>query len=216
MALDPSDHAFASGPVFRRPAGLINAIRQTGTIAHGQRLLTVWRVFAAGGTIGENVRLGLAARLINLAPSSRLSIGNYAMIRGILRVEAGGRLEIGDEVYIGDGVIISAAAEVTIGRGTFLAHGVQVFDNDTHPLDPVERQNHLDRIIGGRVHKPYSIPSAPVRIGKGCWIGMNSLVMKGVTIGDGSIIAAGSIVVKNVEPGTIAAGNPARTIKAVS
>ena len=135
------------------------------------------------------------------------------MIRGILRVESQGRLSIGEEVYVGDNVIISVAAAVMIGRSSFLAHGVQVFDNDTHPISRTERQHHLNRIIGGRLYEPYTIPSAPVHIGQQCWIGMNSLVMKGVTIGDGSIIAAGSVVVKDVEPGMIVGGNPARPIK---
>jgi acetyltransferase-like isoleucine patch superfamily enzyme len=137
------------------------------------------------------------------------------MVRGILRVEATGKLEIGEEVYVGDGAIISAAAHTTVGRSTFLAHGAQIFDNDTHPLDPLERQNHLDRILGRGKHRPYTIASAPIRIGERCWIGMNSLLMKGVTVGNDSIIAAGSVVLHDVPPGWITGGNPARLIKQI-
>ena len=192
---------------------MLAAVRTTGGLTHGLRLLRVWRHFEERATLARDVRLGLAARVINHAGTGVLTIGSYAMIRGILRVEGQGRLSIGDEVYVGDGVIISAAAAVVIGRSSFLAHGVQVFDNDTHPISRAERQNHLNRIIGGRPYEPYTIPSAPVHIGEQCWIGMNSLVMKGVTIGDGSIVAAGSVVVKDVEPGVIVGGNPARPIK---
>lgn len=213
--LDPSDHAFASGPVFRRPEGVLDAVRGAGGLASGRRLLKVWQSFEERASLAGDVRLGLAARVINHAGRERLTIGRSAMIRGILRVERDGRLAIGDEVYVGDDVIISAAAEVAIGGSTFLAHGVQVFDNDTHPIGSIERRHHLDRIIGGRPYGPYIIPSAPVRIGTQCWIGMNSLIMKGVTIGDGSIVAAGSVVVKTIESGVIAAGNPARIIKRI-
>jgi acetyltransferase-like isoleucine patch superfamily enzyme len=211
--LDPADHAFASGPVFRRPSGLLTALRLTGNLAQARRLLQVWRSFQDRATLAPGVRLGLAARLINHAGPKDVTIGSYAMIRGILRIEGGGGLYIADEVYVGDNVIISVAADVKIGRSSFLAHGVQVFDNDTHPIGRAERQHHLNRIIGGRRYEPYTVPSAPVQIGEQCWIGMNSLVMKGVAIGDGSIIAAGSVVVNDVEPGVIVGGNPARIIK---
>lgn len=55
--------------------------------------------------------------------------------------------------------------------------------------------------------------TSPIHIGNHCWIGCNCIVLKGVTIGDGAVVAAGSVVTKNIPPNTLVAGNPAKIIK---
>lgn len=93
-----------------------------------------------------------------------------------------------------------------------LAHGVQVYDNDSHPLDTAQRER--DYLIASRRlegERP-GIGRAPVWFGDHCWIGTNGLVMKGVRIGPGTGIAAGSVVVSDLPPFTLAPGNPARVI----
>lgn len=69
----------------------------------------------------------------------------------------------------------------------------------THPLDPIERR--------------YTQFGKPIRIGEDCWIGGNTIVCPGVTIGDGVTIGAGSVVTKDVESYVVVVGNPARVIK---
>jgi acetyltransferase-like isoleucine patch superfamily enzyme len=135
-------------------------------------------------------------------------------IRGIVRAEAGGRIEIGRFCYIGDNVILSARASIQIGEATLLGHGVQVFDNDSHPTDAWQREVQFRRMLGDKsVTAPMEISARPIVIGRRCWIGLGTLVMKGVTIGDDTVVAAASVVTSDLPAGVVAAGNPARVVK---
>ena len=79
-----------------------------------------------------------------------------------------------------------------------------------------ERAAHFEAILGITKRKDFRIGSAPVTIGRRCWLGFNTAVMKGVTIGEDSIAAAGSMVLKDVPPLTLVGGNPARAIKSLA
>ncbi len=214
-ALLTGDHAFADGGVFGAPSGWVAAIRLTRSWKDGRLLLRIWDQFMRGATLGPNVKLGLGARLVNLDARQRVVIHSGAVVRGILRNEPQGRIELGDGVYLGDGTLLSSALEIVIGAGTLVAHGVQVFDNDTHPLDPKERARHFRMILGMEALASVDIGSAPVRIGQSCWIGMNAMVMKGVTVGDETVVAAGSVVVGDVPARVLVGGNPARVIRSL-
>jgi acetyltransferase-like isoleucine patch superfamily enzyme len=187
----------------------------TGCWHDARALRGAWAQFAAGARLGDGVRLATAARLINLDARDRVEIGAHSAVRGILRNEAGGRIRLGSCVYVGDDVIVSAGEEVVVGADTLLAHGVQVFDNDSHPLDAGERARHFRMILGLEPPGPVKIGTAAVSIGARCWIGMQSLVMKGVTIGDEAIVAAGSVVATDIPARVLAGGNPARVIKSL-
>ncbi len=100
----------------------------------------------------------------------------------------GGSIVAEEAVRIGD--------HVTVGANTIIA------DTDFHPLDALARQN-----------LPLAGATAPISIEDHVFIGMQSLILKGVTIGAGSIIGAGSVVTGDVPPGVVAAGNPARVIR---
>lgn len=119
---------------------------------------------------------------------------------------AGNRPEliIGDGTFIGHQCSFRIACSVRIGRHCLLAGGVAVLDMDGHPLDAENRRNHEPTPPAG---------IAPVVIGDDVWIGAGALIIKGVTIGDRSIVAAGSVVTKNVPPDVVVAGNPARVVK---
>lgn len=208
-----ADHAFASGPVFTRPKSLDAAVAETGKEADGALILAIFEAFENHAQLGEHVRLGLGARLVSKNKRKTVHIGSNCAIRGIIRCEAGGNIAIGDLVYVGDDVIISAQQSIEIGELTLLAHGVHIFDNDSHPTDADEREAHFKAILGVKSSGRYNVAAAPVKIGRRCWIGFNSAIMKGVTIGDDSIVAAGSIVIRDVPPGVIVAGNPARIVK---
>jgi acetyltransferase-like isoleucine patch superfamily enzyme len=215
IPVDVGDHAFANGFVFEKPAGMLAAILATRGWRDARRIRRIWRLFVTRSQVEPGVRLSLAARLVNLDDRDKVTIRSKAIVRGILLNDRGGRIDVGPGVYIGDGVIISAAAEVVIGAYTMLAHGVQVFDNNTHPIDAAERVRHLRMIVGDESPRPVSIGKAAVCIGQRCWIGMNSLVLKGVTIGDEAIIGAGSVVVNDIPKAVVAVGNPARVIRSL-
>ena len=99
------------------------------------------------------------------------------------------------------GATIVAAERIEIGDRVFLGANATIVDTDFHPLDPQTRR--ID-VLAGR--------HAPVLIESDVFIGMNSLILKGVQIGTGSVIGAGSVVVRDVPPGVIAAGNPAQVV----
>jgi acetyltransferase-like isoleucine patch superfamily enzyme len=211
--LDIGDHAFADGPVFTAPSGLFDAFVKARGWRGARRLMAVWDQFRNQAVVEAGVKLSTGARLVNRSRSDRVVIRAESIIRGILRNEKDGSIDIGPGAYVGDGVVISAALEISVGACTLIAHGVQLFDNDTHPLSPEERLRHYGMILGIEAGQDIVIGKAPVRIGRNCWIGMNAMVLKGVSIGDGSVIAAGSLVLRDIPAGVLAAGSPARVIK---
>jgi len=136
--------------------------------------------------IGDNVRL-----------SSKVSIsGNKVFDRP--------KLKIGNNVYIADGANIGVAQEITIGDDCYIGDAI-IYDNDGHPIDPDKRADYV------ALEKE---DVKPVTIGNHVWIILGgTIIHKGVNIGDGAIVAGGSVVVKDVEPYTLVAGNPAKLIK---
>ncbi|ANP46819.1 acyltransferase [Candidatus Viadribacter manganicus] len=218
--LASDDHAFANGFAFEEvttPEAALSALRAKVSVADERDaalLVGVWRQFRESAEIGPNVRLALNARLINLSERNRARLPGDCVIRGVLKLEAGAELEIGRFCYVGDGVVISAKESISIGDSTLIAHGVQLFDNNTHPTSAAQRELQFRRMIGYKDRNgPMAIESEPISIGRRCWVGMNSIVMKGVSIGDDTIVASGSVVVASLPEGVIAAGNPARIVR---
>lgn len=147
----------------------------------------------------------------------KIVIGERSCVRGQLAIDREtGFIEIGEDCYIGDHTRIWSSAHVKIGNHTLIAHNVNIFDNDTHPTDVLERRKDAEQIIWHNVRCDYpTLRSAPVTIGNDVWIGCSSIILKGVTIGDGAIVAAGSVVTKDVPPNVTVGGNPARILKMV-
>jgi acetyltransferase-like isoleucine patch superfamily enzyme len=112
-------------------------------------------------------------------------------------------LTIGDNTGIGAGCAFTVGKRIDIGRHCRIAPGVWIFDSSGHPADPAARLAGLP---------PSDNEVRPVTVGDNVWIGGHSIIFPGVTIGDGSVIAAGSVVMSDVPPYTIVAGNPARKI----
>lgn len=197
-------HAFAGGHVYGPTNALSGLFRRDVALA--------WRSFTRNATLGEGCRLGPSAWCANEGRSNRVVLGDRVVCRGILRREpfGDGTIAIEDEVYIGDDCIISCAAHVRIGRGTLLGHGVQIFDNNSHPLDPDARAADWSAIRGDGERA--EIETAPVSIGEQAWIGFGAFVLKGVTIGNGAVVGAGSVVSRDVAAGATVVGNPARPL----
>lgn len=110
-------------------------------------------------------------------------------------------LEIGNNTTIGYGTTISVANRVTIGNSVLIGPCCIIMDNDDHPIDPGRR-------LRREPVKAEDVKS--VTIGNNVWIGAYCAILKGVTIGDNSIVSAHSVIVRDVLPNCIYAGNPAR------
>jgi acetyltransferase-like isoleucine patch superfamily enzyme len=115
----------------------------------------------------------------------------------------GAILEIGDNFGMTGGALV-AAEKIMIGNNVAIGANSTILDTDFHPLNPELRR-----------HFPQSALTAPIIIGDDVFIGMNSLILKGVTIGGSSVIGAGSVVTKNVPPRVIVAGNPAQIVREI-
>ena len=145
------------------------------------------------------VSLGQNVRLVSKTFATALGVNHPVVLRTLT---AGARIEIGDRVGISGGTVC-AARLVKIGDDTMLGANVTIADTDFHSLYPVYRSEHLHPTVG----------VAEVRIGKRVFIGTNAIVLRGVNVGDNSVIGAGSIVTTSIPENCIAAGNPCRVIR---
>lgn len=167
--------------------------------------------------LGRDARLGRSARIINMrARDECIQVGAHSIIDGELLVfRHGGHIQIGQWCYVGEGSRIWSGTSITIGDRVLIAHSVNVFDNLTHPIDRHARHRHF-RHIAERGHPAdIDLDDMPVIIGNDAWIGAGAAVMRGVTLGEGAIVAAGSVVTSDVAAMTIVAGNPARIVRSI-
>jgi acetyltransferase-like isoleucine patch superfamily enzyme len=157
------------------------------------------------------------ARIINnLANSEAIEIGPYTHVRGeLLTFGHGGCIKVGKYCYIGEHSRIWSSKCIAIGDRVLISHNVNIFDNSTHPVSAKKRHEQFRQIITTGHPINIDLDEQPVMIGNDVLIGCMSIILAGVTIGEGAIIGAGSVVTKDIPPYTIAAGNPARIIREI-
>lgn len=159
--------------------------------AHARSLLQ--RLNRSGPEEAE-LRRSLFARLFG-------KVGDGVYLEPPFFCDYGSNISLGDRVYMNFQCVILDCNRVDIGADVMFGPGVHVYAA-THPLDPDER-----------IKGPEG--SLPVRIDDKVWIGGGSIVLPGVTIGEGSTIGAGSVVTKDVPPYVLAVGNPCRVVRGV-
>ena len=137
---------------------------------------------------------------VTSADNAQLTLhGDVILYEGVgVRLTSAATLSIGNHTYVNRSASIDCTQEITIGDYCAISDNVQILDSDFHPMT-----------YNGKT----STMSKPVHIGDHVWIGRSAIILKGVTIGDGAIVGAGSIVTRDVPPGCLVAGNPARVIK---
>ncbi len=150
--------------------------------------------------IGDNVTIksNLLSNLVGLY--SRTIIVTRTM---------GAEIEIGNNVGI-SGATIYARKRIKIGDNTCIGGNCKILDNDFHPIE-AEIRNELMK--NGNRNADNLIPSREIIIGKDCFIGCNSIILKGTVLGDGCVVGAGAVVCGEFENNSVIAGNPARVIK---
>ena len=180
-------------PLLRIKAALFGIEVGHGAVACGPVILGRWP--------GSRISIGRGCSLIS---SSRRATAAtlYAPVR--LRTFApSARIELAEGVQLSGTAITARSCAITIGKDTMVGPNCVITDSDFHAHWPAETRHN----------EPAFELDRAVTIGNNVWIGMNSLILKGVSIGDGSIIAAGSVVVRDVPAGCIAAGVPARVVR---
>lgn len=164
-----------------------------------------WRILLRlqGGRMARGARLYGGARIIMASPGARIDIApNFRMLRFavINTLAPAGRVVIGRWVHLGESSMITAGGSIEIGDDVVIGPQTIIVDAD-HRCDdlasPIRTQG---------------LRSRPIRIDEGAWIAGHVSILKGVTIGRGAIVGAGSVVTHDVPPMAVAAGVPARVI----
>jgi acetyltransferase-like isoleucine patch superfamily enzyme len=158
----------------------------------------------------------------SLYGGGEISIGDGSFLNGQLIIERpNAKIIIGNKVFIGSGSVINSRKLISIGSHVLIASEVLIQDHNSHSLNFEDRRDDIDYTIARYRGNPISgkkfenTKEDEIVIGDDVWIGLRSIILKGVKIGERSIVAAGSVVTRNVPPDTIVAGNPAM-IKKIS
>jgi acetyltransferase-like isoleucine patch superfamily enzyme len=151
----------------------------------------------------------------NKAPQA-LRFGNHVSCYAgcSFALGAKGTALVGDFTLL-NGALVMAEERIEIGSHCLISWNVGIADSDFHPLEPAQRlidAHALAPFYKERPPRP-KLETRPVKIADNVWIGMNAIILKGVTIGENSVVAAGAVVVKSVPANTVVAGNPAVTVK---
>lgn len=129
------------------------------------------------------------------------SVGEGTEVRPPLHCDYGSHLTIGARSFVNFGLTALDVAAITIGDDVLIGPNVQLL-TPTHPVDPVPRREKWEAAL-------------PITIGDNVWIGGSVVVCPGVSIGDDSVVGAGSVVTKDVPAGVVVVGNPARVVRPV-
>lgn len=175
----------------------IHLLRQAQAVVQAR-----W-TFRSVDSLGPRVRVWGRPRAEN---SGTMIIGERVRVSsGFARVEfvsePGGVLQIGARTFVNFGTTMAATLQITIGERCNIGPFCMLMDNAYHEMDPSRRDQ-----------RP---PSSPITLGHNVWLGARVIVLPGVSIGENSVIGAGSVVSRNVPPNVFAAGMPARVIRSI-
>ena len=147
-------------------------------------------------------------------PGSILEIGEGSIVEGSLVSERDGAcIVIGRNTFIG-GSLLASALRIEVGDDVLISWGCNIVDHNSHAIGWKLRQHDVRDWYRGKKDWADVLIEA-VKIGNKSWIGLNVIILKGVEVGEGAVVAAGSVVTKNVPPWTVAAGNPAKVIREI-
>ena len=168
--------------------------------------------------IPPNVKVGndttISGMVSTQYPQSSITIGSGCLIEGILATHTPkANIVIGNEVFIGKNSLLGCACSIAIEDNVLISFDCLVQDSDNHSSISAQRKTDTYDWKNGRQHNWDVTPMKPIKICRNAWIGAKSIILKGVTIGEAAIVAAGSVVTKDVAPFTIVGGNPAKFIK---
>jgi len=179
-----------------------------------RRLRQLWR--SIGPT--SNIEIGASSRIkrwrVSLDEAAKLMVGENSIVDArIISDRPGVQFMVGNRTSLGNSLLVGAS-RIEIGDDVLMSWGVTVVDHDSHSLDWAHR--HQDVMDWRRGVKNWDhVTIAPVKICDKVWIGFGAIILKGVTINEGAVIAAGTVVTKNIPPWTLVAGNPAKVVRSL-
>jgi acetyltransferase-like isoleucine patch superfamily enzyme len=155
------------------------------------------------------------ARVQSVAGPANLEVGRFSYIDGeIFLMTPDAHCTFGQHCFLGSDSRLWVQQKITIGNFVLIAPRVDIFDNDSHPLDAMERrEDAIDQFERKRPMSYDHVAAAEVIIDDDVWIGTKSTILKGIHLGRGAVVAAGSVVTHDVPPFTLVGGNPAREIR---
>lgn len=156
----------------------------------------------------------VAFRKIRYRPGMTLTIGAGSIVEASLVAEReGASITIGRNTFIGAS-LLAAATSIEVGDDVLISWGCNIVDHNSHAVAWSQRTTDVSEWYHDR--KDWTpVVVKPVRIMDKSWVGLNTIILKGVEVGEGAVVAAGSVVTKSVPPWTIAAGNPAKVIREI-
>ena len=165
-----------------------------------------WRINRHAASGGFFIREPVEGEILEGLDSGRLEIGEGTLLEPgcwvTLAPEA--RISIGSGCFLNRGTMLAALERIEIGDHVMFANNCFVGDSD-HRYDDRSRP----------VTEQGFVPRGPVRIGSNCWFGVNCVVTGGIEIGERCVIGSNSVVTKDLPPGTIAAGAPAKVLREI-
>ena len=176
-----------AGELYRSSDGELVADRR-----HAQDILTHYNALSGAD------QATLTARLREVVGT----VGEGTVILPSFSCDYGYNIHLGKNVFVNYQCVFLDCARIDIGDDVQIGPAVQLYTAQ-HPLDPAVRRSYLES-------------AKPIRIGNDVWIGGAVVVLPGVTVGDRSVVGAGTVVVRDVPPDTVVVGNPARVVRTLT
>jgi acetyltransferase-like isoleucine patch superfamily enzyme len=174
------------------------------------------RMMLGRGRISANTRFYPGSNVCNLSGNPQsIVIGHNCHISGLLLTYPfGGVITMGDNCSLSPNSRIVSAGKIEIGNRVLIAHNVNIIDNISHPIDAqLRHEDFMNSYSVGM--KECDRKTRNIVIEDDVWIGLNCIILRGVRIGRGAIIGAGSIVTKDVRAWTINVGSPSQCIREI-
>lgn len=170
-------------------------------------------VFKKNSIFGKKTLFGETSSCIN--KGGKIVIGDFCDIHASIIVSKDGEIHIGNYSTIRYNSKVFSCEKVIIGNHCIISNNVTICDNNNHPTDPLMRMKMCESGFYSELWDWKYSDHKPVVIKDNVWIGEGATILKGVTIGEGSIVACKSVVTKDVPPYHIVAGNPAKIVKRI-
>lgn len=164
--------------------------------------------------VGKDLDIWYRADCFAERPGS-IVIGDHCRVYGRLQTQGNGEIHMGNHSCIYTRSVVGSVNHIRIGSCVIISNHVHIYDNNNHPTDPQVRMKMCQDGFEGDAWRWVHAESAPIVIEDNVWIGEYAAILKGVTIGEGAVVASHAVVTKDVPPYTIVAGNPARVVKEI-